>query len=281
MNNKGKLTDVEAASWQVSPEYQHLMDFVFWSQEYASRAEIGVPVDERRGLIKYNLGPLIYPNDIITHLLEGKPLYNHLGTSSSLAEELWGATVRSFGVPLPSEDKPISVPARYDSEEILISMLRDIGKKRDELLKELINKTEKKESTSRVEEVEYLDKMLIVAIDFRSPLDKILKIVEGMWISRNQKIIDGMVVALSTVGGNKRMSGANMSRAVGLWLWDEMASGSSITQAEAIRKFSDTYELEELGMDKTTESDLRFYLRITNKCIEKNEVLPFSKKGTR
>lgn len=72
---------------------------------------------------------------------------------------------------------------------------------------------------------------------------------------------------------------SDMSRAVGLWLWDfvdlEWDGPARGALAHAIRQFEKTYELEDLGLGNSDQSHLRKLYKYTDKCIQAHEILPF------
>ncbi len=129
-------------------------------------------------------------------------------------------------------------------------------------------------------------------IDFTKDLRLIVKEVSALW-KRQQSFLS----SLKNEGGNwgetdynaierfmasglRSLSDAPTSRAIGLWLWDRVQELGNVRGSImlAIKEMASKFDLRSLNVDSLEDSDFRFLLRRTNKCIDAGEVLSFTKK---
>lgn len=128
-----------------------------------------------------------------------------------------------------------------------------------------------------IEESSYL-----VSIKKNSNIDTVLAdisfLIDNKSKSREEFFIKSRGISIEDFQKPTR----DKARAVGLWLWDraDELGGHRGTIKRAIEDFN-KYYLEELELINIEETDLRFYRRQTDKCIMSEEVLPFTKRGTR
>ncbi|EHJ46926.1 hypothetical protein DFW101_0910 [Solidesulfovibrio carbinoliphilus subsp. oakridgensis] len=72
-------------------------------------------------------------------------------------------------------------------------------------------------------------------------------------------------------------------RAIGLWLWDRVKElgGKRGAIKQAIAELHKHNYLTQLGITEIEDTDIRFYRRRTEACVVAEEVLPFTKRGTK
>jgi hypothetical protein len=106
---------------------------------------------------------------------------------------------------------------------------------------------------------------------------------DEMLARRETDLWEKAATSLIAAKYNKGLRGvnSNISRAVGLWLWDFTAARHNEKGiiSEAIKAFRNEFiSTPLLEIENMEEPDLRFFLRKTSDCIRDCRVFPFTKK---
>jgi hypothetical protein len=244
---------------KIHPDYQKYMDWAYWMAVYCQRSKspffagINAQSSEK----------------IMADILSGEALYMGFWLLDPLS------VLPYAGVLI----EPIFHRV-YEGDESVRGKIRDILCQAFHTILDL--KAEENEKGRQPDDIS-AHKIGVVGLDFEQPLNAIQEMIEILWLENNGFEEEVYLKRLALALGKKyNLSGPYVSRAAGLWLWDYLNQDQEPkpTQLQAIRAFTTKYNLEDIGLGKCDDTDLRFFLRRTNDCIEANEVLPFSKKGT-
>lgn len=107
-------------------------------------------------------------------------------------------------------------------------------------------------------------------------------------VSMKRTVIGNWTTGVIARQNHKYKEQSNVSRAVGLWLWDEIEyefyrNSKRLTKVNAFERFEDLFKehFGKLSLEGKNDSDYDHYIRCTKACIDEQKVLSFSKKKAR
>lgn len=250
-------------------KYQKIMDWIVWMHEYYIRSELNVTTRDKTlffdtdVLIDRNTRKLIDTKNkiansesILETLMNGKKLYLHIMFSEKgLKKTLFEEGIREAiggnlsGLNINARDK--------ETNDTLLIARNKLDEIRNRYGVNLING---------------------FSIDFSQELEHLQSQLEQYWLRYKGQTEEARLVQMARIlGYNKQRSlrsGANLSRAIGLWLWDYEA-GQNSKPVEAVNAFQEKFYDIQQNVDY---SDYFFYLNRTKACIKEQKVLPFKKE---
>jgi len=267
-------------SYQLDSNYQGIMDWSIWFYEYRIRHDLNKCEDAQlfASSISFKENMPRNADSILHTILEKKKLFNiAFMTPSESKKQFFDDNSRTA---IDGDVGELGL-SNYDIglNQIIVTAGRNL---------KALNDASIREGSP--------PKFKIVALNFMQPLNVLQQTIEELWLIGNGKHVEADIVKFARqFNKNPNInSGANNSRAVGLWIWDYMhhqdylVGGNAtkkirVKQKEAIDEFRKKYHLGDIGLDKFEDTDLRFLYRKTKACIELAEVLPFTKnkKGTK
>lgn len=255
-------------SIQLEGKYQELMDWSVWLHEYKIRSDMNKEESDKLFSSDPYLNGQFWNADSILHvILEKKNL-------CSIAFMANKGIQKHFFCDNPRE----AIGGNVDS--IGLSDY-DIG-----LNKILLTAGDGLKSLPKtVSNAEPHQNLQIVALNFSLQIEMLQKQIEELWLDKQGRHLEADIVRFARIFNKNSWvkSDANISRAIGLWLWDYIhypyGKGKRPSQYAARRAFLEKYPREAHRDDR----DLRSFYKKTKKCIELGEVLPFTKsnKGTK